>query len=410
MWELIRANKRNSIVLMALMAVVLLLLGFVIGMAFTGKPEGGFFGLMIATVIWIVLTLVSFSSGDQIFLAASRAKPVTHDVHPQLFNVVEEMKIAAALPAMPKIYIINDPAPNAFATGRKPETASVAVTAGLLARLNRDELQGVIAHEISHILNRDILFVTLAGIMLGSIVLLSQVFLRGMFYSSLGGSRRRYSGGGKGGGQAQIVMMVIAILAAILAPIMAYLLYYALSRRREYLADAGAARLTRYPEGLASALEKISGDPSPQLASVNKVTAPMYIVNPFKKKGQMKLSDLTSTHPPISERIRILRNMTHGASYKDYSNAFSEVTHSKTIVPPSALGKEEIGLRQAGAKAEGQQRQQAQMRQVGDIMRKVNQFVFLTCACGLKLKIPPNFKGDRVQCPRCHKDHKIPGR
>ena len=410
MWELIRANKRNSIVLMALMAVVLLLLGFVIGMAFTRKPEGGFFGLMIATVIWIVLTLVSFSSGDQIFLAASRAKPVTHDVHPQLFNVVEEMKIAAALPAMPKIYIINDPAPNAFATGRKPETASVAVTAGLLARLNRDELQGVIAHEISHILNRDILFVTLAGIMLGSIVLLSQVFLRGMFYSSLGGSRRRYSGGGKGGGQAQIVMMVIAILAAILAPIMAYLLYYALSRRREYLADAGAARLTRYPEGLASALEKISGDPSPQLASVNKVTAPMYIVNPFKKKGQMKLSDLTSTHPPISERIRILRNMTHGASYKDYSNAFSEVTHSKTIVPPSALGKEEIGLRQAGAKAEGQQRQQAQMRQVGDIMRKVNQFVFLTCACGLKLKIPPNFKGDRVQCPRCHKDHKIPGR
>ena len=410
MWELIRANKRNSIVLMALMAVVLLLLGFVIGMAFTRKPEGGFFGLMIATVIWIVLTLVSFSSGDQIFLAASRAKPVTHDVHPQLFNVVEEMKIAAALPAMPKIYIINDPAPNAFATGRKPETASVAVTAGLLARLNRDELQGVIAHEISHILNRDILFVTLAGIMLGSIVLLSQVFLRGMFYSSLGGSRRRYSGGGKGGGQAQIVMLVIAILAAILAPIMAYLLYYALSRRREYLADAGAARLTRYPEGLASALEKISGDPSPQLASVNKVTAPMYIVNPFKKKGQMKLSDLTSTHPPISERIRILRNMTHGASYKDYSNAFSEVTHSKTIVPPSALGKEEIGLRQAGAKAEGQQRQQAQMRQVGDIMRKVNQFVFLTCACGLKLKIPPNFKGDRVQCPRCHKDHKIPGR
>jgi len=410
MWELIRANKRNSIVLMALMAVVLLLLGFVIGMAFTRKPEGGFFGLMIATVIWIVLTLVSFSSGDQIFLAASKAKPVTHDVHPQLFNVVEEMKIAAALPAMPKIYIINDPAPNAFATGRKPETASVAVTAGLLARLNRDELQGVIAHEISHILNRDILFVTLAGIMLGSIVLLSQVFLRGMFYSSLGGSRRRYSGGGKGGGQAQIVMMVIAILAAILAPIMAYLLYYALSRRREYLADAGAARLTRYPEGLASALEKISGDPSPQLASVNKVTAPMYIVNPFKKKGQMKLSDLTSTHPPISERIRILRNMTHGASYKDYSNAFSEVTHSKTIVPPSALGKEEIGLRQAGAKAEGQQRQQAQMRQVGDIMRKVNQFVFLTCACGLKLKIPPNFKGDRVQCPRCHKDHKIPGR
>jgi len=393
-------------VLMVMMAVVLLLLGFVIGYAVTSSPAGGFIGLMIATVIWIVMTLVSFSSGDQILLAASRAKPVTHDVHPQLFNVVEEMKIAAALPAMPKIYIINDPAPNAFATGRSPKTASVAVTAGLLARLNRDELQGVIAHEISHILHRDILFVTLAGIMLGSIVLLSQVFLRGMFYSSLGGSRRRYSSGGKGGGEAQIIMMIVALVVAILAPIMAYLLYFALSRRREYLADAGAARLTRYPEGLARALEKISGDPAPQLASVNKVTAPMYIVNPFKRKGQMKLSDLTSTHPPISERIRILRNLTHGVSYRDYSNAYSEVTNKKTIVPPSAMTKEDIGLRQAGAAKE--ERLQSQMRQVGDIMRKVNQFVFLTCACGLKLKIPPNFKSNKVECPRCHRSHDIP--
>jgi heat shock protein HtpX len=407
MWELIRANKRNSIVLMAIMAAVLLLLGFVIGLGFFGA-EGGFFGLMIATVIWIVLTLISFSSGDQILLASSKAKLVTHDVHPQLFNIVEEMKIAAGLPAMPKIYIINDPAPNAFATGRKPETASVAVTAGLLARLNRDELQGVIAHEISHILHRDILFVTLAGIMLGSIVLLSQVFLRGMFYSSMMGSRRRYSSGGKGGGQAQIVMLVIAIVAAILAPIMAYLLYFALSRRREYLADAGGARLTRYPEGLASALEKIANDPSPQLAAANKVTAPMYIANPFKKKKQRKLSDLTSTHPPISERIRILRNMTHGASFKDYSNAFANVTHTKTVIPPTALTKEDIALREAGAKAEKDQRTEKQMRQVGDIMRRVNQFVFLTCLCGLKLKIPPNFKSNKVTCPRCKRKLDLP--
>jgi len=318
------------------MASVLLILGFVIGMVFFGS-EGGFFGLMIATVIWLVLTFISFSGGDQILLSASRAQLVTHEVHPQLFNVVEEMKIAASLPAMPKIYIINDPAPNAFATGRNPQNASVAVTAGLLARLNRDELQGVIAHEISHIVHRDILFVTLAGIMLGSIVLLSQVFLRGMFYSSMAGSRRRYSSGGKGGGQAQLVMLIIAIIAAILAPIMAYFLYFALSRRREYLADAGAARLTRYPEGLASALEKIANDPSPQLSTVNKVTAPMYIVNPFKKAKQMKLSDLTSTHPPISERIKILRNLTHGASFKQYSEAYANVTHKKTIVPAAAL-------------------------------------------------------------------------
>ncbi len=410
MWELIRANKRNSIFLMVIMAGVLLLLGFIIGMAFFGQ-EGGMFGLMIATVIWLVLTLISLSSGDQILLAASRAKLVTHEVHPQLFNVVEEMKIAAGLPAMPKIYIINDSAPNAFATGRNPQNASVAVTAGLLARLNRDELQGVIAHEISHIINRDILFVTLAGIMLGSIVLLSQVFLRGMFYSSMSGSRRRYSSGGKDGGQAQLVMLIIAIVAAIVAPLMAYLLYFALSRRREYLADAGAARLTRYPEGLASALEKIAGDPSPQLAAVNKVTAPMYIVNPFKKKKQMKLSDLTSTHPPISERIKILRNMSQGASFKQYSDAFTNVTHHKTVVPVAALSeKEDVALRQAGAEAAKKGRAEKQMRQVGDIMRRVNQFIFLTCVCGLKLKIPPNFKGNNVKCPRCKKILDLPSR
>ena len=398
---------------MVLMAAVLMALGLVIGGAIFGfrgdavSGRGPLWGLVIAIFVWLILMLISYSSGDQIFLAASRAKPVTHDVHPQLFNVVEEMRIAAALPAMPKIYIINDPAPNAFATGRSPQTASVAVTAGLLARLNRDELQGVIAHEMSHILHRDILFVTLAGVMLGSIVLLSEIFLRGMFYSSMG-SRRRYSSGGKGGGQAQLVMMLVALIAAIIAPIMAYLLYFALSRRREYLADAGAARLTRYPEGLASALEKIANDPSPQLQSANKTTAPMYIVNPFKKKSQMKLSDLTSTHPPISERIKILRNMTHGASFKDYSNAFTQVTHSKTVVPPTALTKEEIAIRQAQAGEEKQQRMQNQMRQVGDIMRKVNQFVFLTCLCGLKLKIPPNFKPDKVKCPRCNRTLDIP--
>jgi len=402
MWELIRANKRNSVLLMSLMAMVMLAVGAIIGLVVFG-PEGAFFGLIIAVVVWLVLTLISFSSGDQILLAASRAKPVTHDVHPQLFNVVEEMKIAAGLPAMPKVYIINDPAPNAFATGRSPERASVAVTAGLLARLNRDELQGVVAHEISHILHRDILYVTLAGIMLGGIVIMSQFFLRGMFYSSMG-SRRRYSSSDQGGGQAQIVLLVIAILVAILAPIMAQLLYFALSRRREYMADAGAARLTRYPEGLASALEKIANDPAPQLAAANKASAPMYIANPFKKKGQRKLSDLTSTHPPISERVRILRSMAHGASFQSYSQAYTSVTHGKNIIPAAALQGEEVGLREGHAEPTKEQRVQNQLHQVGDIMRKVNGFAFLSCLCGLKLKVPPNFKGDTVKCPRCKRN------
>ncbi len=401
MWELIRANKRHSIFLMALMALMLLLVGGVIGLAVFG-PDGGWIGLGVATVVWLVLALISLSSGDQILLAASHAQRVDHDVHPQLFNVVEEMKIAAGLPAMPKVYIINDPAPNAFATGRSPQSASLAVTAGLLARLNRDELQGVVAHEMSHILHRDILYVTLAGIMLGGIVLMSQVFLRGMFYSSMG-SRRRYSSGSRGNGQAQIVLLVIAVLVAILAPIMTQLLYFALSRRREYLADAGAARLTRYPEGLASALEKIASDPAPQLGPANQTTAPMYIVNPFKK-GRMKLSDLTSTHPPISERVRILRSMSQGASYRDYAEAFTKVTRSKNIVPSAALRDEAVDLRQGQTPSTKDEKTQRQIHQIGDIMRKVNGFAFLACPCGLGLKVPPNFRADTVRCPRCNRN------
>ena len=412
---------------MLLMAAVLLLLGYLIGASvgayihsarrlqphrpvaetYYSTVNAGIWGMAAAGGLWLVLAGLSLSSGDRILLAASKAIPVTHDVHPQLFNVVEEMKIAAGLPAMPKVYIINDPAPNAFATGRSPKSASVAVTAGLLAKLNRDELQGVVAHEISHILHRDILYVTVAGIMLGAIVLLSQVFLRGVLYGSVGGGRR-YSSGGRGGGQAQIVLLVIALVAAIVAPIMAYLLYFALSRRREYLADAGAARLTRYPEGLAGALEKIANDRSPQLATANKATAPMYIVNPFKKKAGMKLSDLTSTHPPISERIRILRSMAGGASFKAYNDAFSRVAGKPSVVPPSALAEEEIPVRKPTAQEQKKEKAQQQMRQVGDIIRRVNQFVFLTCACGLTLKIPPNFKHNSVACPRCKRRLELP--
>jgi heat shock protein HtpX len=196
-------------------------------------------------------------------------------------------------------------------------------------------------------------------------------------------------------------MALIAILAAILAPLMAQLLYFALSRRREYLADAGAVRLTRYPEGLASALEKIAGDPAPQLAVANSATAPMYIANPFKRRGQRTLSDLTSTHPPISERIRILRGMAQGASFRDYAQAFTTVTRTRNIIPAAALTKEEVKIREARAEAAGQERTQKQVHQIGDIMRKVNGFLFLTCACGLKLKVPPNFKADAVKCPRC---------
>ena len=400
MFELIRANKRKSVILLFVMALVLLGLGYVIGTAWLHGPQGGYLGLAAATIFYVIMLLVSLTAGDKILLSASRAQKVTHDVHPQLFNVVEEMTIAAGLPKVPDIYIINDPAPNAFATGRSAQTASVAVTAGLLGKLNRDELQGVIAHEISHILHRDILFVTLAGIMLGAIVMLSQVFLRGTLYGA-GRSRRFSSNSNRNDGGAQIIMIVVALVLAILAPIMAHLLYMALSRRREYLADAGAARLTRYPAGLANALQKIADHHEP-MQSANKVTAPMYIANPLPRKG-MKLSDWSSTHPPIEARIKILRNMMHGAAFRDYEKSYDEITHShSSVLPSSALQTDEqVALRSGGTATEKETTQRKQIRQIGDIMRQVEGFALLTCPCGLKMKVPPNYRHDKIKCPRC---------
>lgn len=403
MWELIQANKRKSIVLFISLGITLLLLGYFFGGAY--YPDGGgFIGIFFALIIWGILSLISYFSGSKILLAVSGAKEVTKEVHPQLFNVVEEMKISAGLPKMPKIYIINEAAPNAFATGIKPEESAVAVTAGLLARLNRDELQGVIAHEVSHIVNRDVLFVTFAGIMLGSIVLISEVFLRSLWF---GGGGRYSSRSSKSSGQGQMIIMIIAIAFAILAPILAQLLYFAISRKREYLADASAVRYTRYPEGLASALEKIS-DSAIDLKSANKVTAPMYIINPLKPKG-MKLTDLTSTHPPTSERIRILRSISGGANYINYQNAFNEVKRSKvSIIPSSGLtDNSQVSLKDIAAVPIPLGVSKQTIRDTGDIMMKVNNYSFIDCACGLKIKIPPDFNKSELFCPRCGRLHKL---
>ncbi|MCW8803907.1 MAG: M48 family metallopeptidase, partial [Ignavibacteriaceae bacterium] len=353
--------------------------------------------------IWGILSLISYFSGSKILLAVSGAKEVTKEVHPQLFNVVEEMKISAGLPTMPKVYIINEIAPNAFATGIKPENSAVAVTAGLLARLNRDELQGVVAHEVSHIVNRDVLFMTFAGIMLGSIVLISEVFLRSLWF----GGGRYSSKSSKSSGQGQMIIMIVAIVFAILAPILAQLLYFAISRKREYLADASAVRYTRYPEGLASALEKIS-DNSTELKTANKVTAPMYIVNPLKPKGQ-KLTDLTSTHPPISERVRILRNISGGANYIDYQNAFNKVKRvNESLIPSSGLAEQTtVGLKAATVTPVILGLEKQTKRDTGDIMMKVNNYSFIDCSCGLKIKIPPDFKKKKFFCPRCGRKHSI---
>jgi heat shock protein HtpX len=301
--ERIAVNRRNSLILIAAFLAFVAVFGYVIGWAWIGDPVGAIFGLVLAFIVGIVTGLATYYGGDRMVLAASRAREISHDDAPVLFNVVEEMAIAAGLP-MPKVYIIDDSAPNAFATGRDPEHASVAVTSGLLEKLNRDELQGVIAHEMSHVANFDIRYAMLVGILVGTTVLISDFFLRGLWFG--GGGRGR----GEGGGYIQLIMMVIAIALAILAPLFARLLQLSISRQREYLADASAVRLTRNPKGLADALQKISGDRE-VLEAANRATAHLYIVNPVKG-FEKRAKGLFSTHPPIEERIQILRFMETG--------------------------------------------------------------------------------------------------
>jgi heat shock protein HtpX len=403
MWELIAANRRKSIFIFIGMGLLLILIGFTFG-SFYEPENGGFLGIFFALVLWGILSMVSYFAGSKILLAVSGAKEVTKDVHPQLYNVVEEMRIAANLPHQPKIYIIADAAPNAFATGIKPENSAIAVTAGLLGTLNRDELQGVVAHEMSHIVNRDVLVMTFAGMMLGAITLMAEVFTRSLWFG--GGSRYKSKSSDKGG-QAQIIILVLSIALAILGPIMAQLLYFAISRKREYLADASAVRLTRYPDGLASALEKISGS-NLDLKTANKVTAPMYIINPLKKKG-MQLSNVTSTHPPITERINILRSMTQGVNYANYQNAFNTVKgRSSGLIPQSGLtDSAKISLRDSELSQTSFETDKQVKREVGDLMMRLNDFFFINCTCGIKIKVPPDFKSDSISCPKCGRIHNI---
>jgi heat shock protein HtpX len=351
---------------------------------------------------------VAYFQGDAILMASSGARRIEKEDHPRLFNVVEEMVIASRLPKVPDIYIIDDPAMNAFAAGRKPETSKVAITSGLLAKLDRDQLQGVMAHELAHVVHRDVLFMTLIGVTLGAIVLLSEVFLRSLRH--MGGSR--YSGGSRGKGNgAQIILVVVAVVLAILAPILAQLIYFAVSRRREYLADAGAAVYTRYPEGLAQALEVLSGQ-SAKLERVSKATAPMFIVNPLNPSARAAFS-MFATHPPSEQRIQVLRGMAGGASFAAYQSAWRKVDRNAKM-PATLVAETGAALREASPEALQERAAMQQdnprdrKRDTGDLLRKLNDFVFIPCACGMRIKLPPTWSEPTAQCPRCGTMHAVP--
>ncbi len=296
MFQQIEYNKRMSVLLIIAVTALLVVVGWAIGMSF-GIPW--YLGVTAAVVLAIVSGAISYYGGGRIVLALSSARKIEKADNPMLFNVVEEMSIAAGLP-MPDVYIMDDSAPNALATGRKPEEAAVAVTTGLLEKLNRDELQGVIAHEMSHIRNYDILFMTMMAVLVGAIALLCDAFLRITWYG-----RGRYRGRGRS--SASGLMTLIALILAVLAPIIGKLIQLAASRRREHLADASGALLTRYPAGLASALRRIAGDPD-VLEAANRATQHMYIVNPLRA-AQQRAQSLWSTHPAIEERIERLDRM-----------------------------------------------------------------------------------------------------
>jgi len=301
MYEQISRNKWKSAALIVFfMAFIFVLTWFFEYL--TGWGKGG---LVLAVVVAMGMAAVGYYQSDKIVLAISRAKPVTKEEYPYLYNVVEGLAIAAGVPA-PKCYVIDDTAPNAFATGRKPETAVICVTTGILAKLDRVELEGVIAHEMSHIKNYDVRLQTLVVVMAGVVALLSDWMLRSFWWG--GGRRRGRSRSGSGG--AEGVFVLVGLGLAVLSPFIATIIQLAVSRKREFLADASGAMLTRYPAGLASALRKISADREP-LEAANKATAHLYIVNPLKnlKGGNSGLNRLFSTHPPIEERIAALEKM-----------------------------------------------------------------------------------------------------
>jgi heat shock protein HtpX len=301
-YEAIAQNKRRSILLIAGAILLPGAVGFGLGYLFSS----GIAGLIVAVVIAAGLSIGSYRYGDRLVLASTRAREVTSEQEPRLHNVVEGIALAAGIPK-PRVYIVPEQAPNAFATGRDPEHSSIAVTQGLLDMMNRVELEGVVAHEMSHVVDRDILFGTIVATLVGAIVLISEFFLRWFWWGGFAGRR---SSSDSGGGAAGAIGLAIGLVLLILAPLFGQIIKFAVSREREYLADAQGAMLTRYPPGLISALEKISQSPT-AMRSANNATAHLWLSQPSRVPGDdtSRLERLFSTHPPLADRIRRLQEM-----------------------------------------------------------------------------------------------------
>ena len=458
MWRQIAINKRNSCLLIVLMLLVLLLLGAAFGILSCYYVFGDIndiqyairsaeYGIFFACVVWFILFIIALCNGKNAILALNHACKLPKHAHLVLENVVEEMSIAAGMPKPPEIYVIDTPMPNAFATGLTPDKSAVAVTTGLLTELNRDELQGVIAHEIAHIVNRDTMYMIFAGIMIGAIVLMSEYGMRMM--RGAGRTRRRSAGKG------DVILLVVCLVLMILAPILAQILYFSISQKREYLADACAVQFTRYPSGLATALAKINASLF-VFRDADKITSAMYIVHPLDYEKQYKnmysmFGSLFSTHPPTEKRIAVLEKMT-GADFNSYNEAFKKVaSFGQTILKKEDLyGVKPLAIEKPAAKNDymktasavgtivgtsalaaaantkiseskspenienSEHKEQIEndikkerKRAAEDIIWKAKDYIFKECQCGTKFKFPEEYKGQTIKCPHCKHDIEV---
>ena len=413
MWFIIEQNKRKTAIFLVILTLFFLFFGTILGFSFSNDMYnktyyGTFAGLLISFICFIGIIIYTKFNASKFFLNQVGATPTKKDDLPVLHNVVEEMSISASLGFIPKIYIINSEIPNAFSVGINEKNAAVAVTVGLLSNLNRDELQGVIAHEIAHIKNLDSLYLMYAGVIFGVVVCISDTIIRGFFRS------RNRKGGGAG--------ILIALILALISPILVKLLYLTISRKREYLADACACQYTRYPTGLASALNKISnfsysGDKNEVIKNEkmnsNKIVSCMYIHNFLQKEKPNFLDELFSTHPSTKKRIEVLKQM--GASdIEEYNKVYRAVVSDKALINNKNLIKMNIEsipivaplVEQTETKEETRIIRQ---RKAKDGLKKAMNYKVIHCDCDTKLKIPPELKISEITCPNCNKVHKISG-
>lgn len=411
MWELIRINKLKSVLLFIGLGLCLILFFSSIGF-YIGNSKGAVISVFIAFILWFIFTIISMIGRNSLKLQLEDTKLVNKRNFTQVFNVVDEISIAANLPASPNVIIIPERSPNAYTVGTSIRQSVIILTAGLIVQMNRDELQGVVAHEIAHIINQDVQFMSNVRAIYKVATFIPNLMVRP--FKNIGKYPQRscsggyYGGGGSGisggsgGGGAGCFFFLFIFVIFLITGIVAKILYMSISKTREYLADACAARLTRYPEGLASALEKIS-ESYDRLYSADKITAPMFIVNPLENSDR-SFSGSSNTHPPTYQRIKILRQMSHGASYIDYQNAYSQVTgKSKRLIPSSGIMNEHNVKIREGTSGKGQafQSNKKLIRNINDFIMAINNYTFINCSCGLKLKLPQNFTLSNIVCPRC---------